>query len=182
MLGYCPTPSPRQVPRRKATGASAALSSVASMGFMLEAEMPSAGLGPATPALGRRRSGPLSYEGMLPAARQREVIIDIRRSGRSSARLECTVRDREGGGANPLAPTPFPNTSDRPNILRHADLRGHHWGRDVVPRAAGTDHLSAELALIRRRSAARCRRGWRRRRPPGSTRRDVPRAARFPRP
>ena len=40
--------------------------------------MPSAGLEPATPALGRRRSGPLSYEGMLPAARQREVIIDIR--------------------------------------------------------------------------------------------------------
>src|SRR5260370_9200906 len=67
--------------------------------------MPSAGLEPETPALGRRRSGPLSYEGMLPAARQREVIIDIRRSGRSSARLECTVRDREVGGSNPLAPT-----------------------------------------------------------------------------
>src|SRR5260370_5259961 len=71
--------------------------------------MPSAGLEPATPALGRRRSGPLSYEGMLLAARQREVIIDIRRSGRSSARLECTVRDREVGGSNPLAPTPFLN-------------------------------------------------------------------------
>src|SRR6195256_477010 len=67
--------------------------------------MPSAGLEPATPALGRRRSGPLSYEGMLPAARLAEVIIDIRRSGRSSARLECTVRDREVGGSNPLAPT-----------------------------------------------------------------------------
>src|SRR6202043_1375803 len=41
-------------------------------------KMPSAGLEPATPALGRRRSGPLSYEGMLSAARHREVIIDIR--------------------------------------------------------------------------------------------------------
>src|SRR5258708_2834257 len=67
--------------------------------------MPSAGLGPATPALGRRRSGPLSYEGMLSAARQGEVIIDIRRSGRSSARLECSVRDREVGSSNLLAPT-----------------------------------------------------------------------------
>src|SRR5207248_9082825 len=58
-------------------------------------------------SLGRRRSGPLSYEGMLPAARQGEVIIDIRRSGRSSARLECSVRDREVGSSNLLAPTPF---------------------------------------------------------------------------
>src|SRR5437867_13266940 len=66
--------------------------------------MPSAGLEPATPSLGRRRSGPLSYEGLRPAARIGEVIIDIRRSGRSSARLECTVRDREVGGSNPLAP------------------------------------------------------------------------------
>src|SRR6266702_7309505 len=104
MLGYWPSPSPRQVPSRKLTGISAGFSSVAIMGFMLGLKMPSAGLEPATPALGRRRSGPLSYEGMLPAARQREVIIDIRRSGRSSARLECTVRDREVGGSNPLAP------------------------------------------------------------------------------
>src|SRR5256714_13954619 len=75
--------------------------------------MPSAGLEPATPSLGRRRSGPLSYEGMLPAARLPEVIIDIRRSGRSSARLECTVRDREVGGSNPLAPTPSRNSQER---------------------------------------------------------------------
>src|SRR5207302_8406956 len=68
-------------------------------------KMPSAGLEPATPALGRRRSGPLSYEGMLPAARQREVIIDIRRSGRSSARLERSVRDREAESSNLFAPT-----------------------------------------------------------------------------
>jgi hypothetical protein len=73
--------------------------------------MPSAGLEPATPALGRRRSGPLSYEGMLSAARQREVIIDIRRSGRSSARLECSVRDREVGSSNLLAPTPLDSIS-----------------------------------------------------------------------
>jgi hypothetical protein len=65
--------------------------------------MPSAGLEPATPALGRRRSNPLSYEGMA-VERTREGIIDFRRSGRSSARLECTVRDREVGGSNPLAP------------------------------------------------------------------------------
>ena len=69
--------------------------------------MPSAGLEPATPALGRRRSGPLSYEGMLPAARLAEVIIDIRQSGRSSARLERSVRDREAESSNLFAPTPF---------------------------------------------------------------------------
>src|SRR5712691_13400453 len=125
MVGYWPSPSPRHVPSRKATGVSAGFSSKAIMGSMLGLKMPSAGLEPATPALGRRRSGPLSYEGMLPAARQREVIIDIRRSGRSSARLECTVRDREVGGSNPLAPTPPPNSDDRPNPLRHGDLRGH---------------------------------------------------------
>src|SRR5205807_8259713 len=67
--------------------------------------MPSAGLEPATPALGRRRSGPLSYEGMLPAGRQREVISDIRRAGRSSARLERSVRDREAESSNLFAPT-----------------------------------------------------------------------------
>jgi hypothetical protein len=67
--------------------------------------MPSAGLEPATPALGRRRSGPLSYEGMLLAARLAEVIIDIRRSGRSSARLERSVRDREAESSNLFAPT-----------------------------------------------------------------------------
>src|SRR5437016_4852626 len=77
-------------------------------------KMPSAGLEPATPALGRRRSGPLSYEGMLPAARQGEVIIDIRRSGRSSARLECSVRDREVGSSNLLAPTPLSIVSGYP--------------------------------------------------------------------
>src|SRR5437016_1822772 len=115
--------------------------------------MPSAGLEPATPALGRRRSGPLSYEGMLPAARQREVIIDIRRSGRSSARLECTVRDREVGGSNPLAPTPPPNSDDRPNLLRHGDLRGHDRRRDVVLCPASPDHVQAKPALINRRSA-----------------------------
>jgi hypothetical protein len=233
--------------------------------------MPSAGLEPATPALGRRRSGPLSYEGMLPAARQREVIIDIRQSGRSSARLECSVRDREVGSSNLLAPTPFlnrdiafrrrerapdgspalqrlrpaiepaegarsgatlptgcevrppgrgvptwkapsPSTTfaalraalhcegvhpqacprrrhvpmgrirDRPNLFRHADVRGHHWGRDVVPRPARPDHLSAKRALITRGSATRCRRGWRELRPRGSRPRDAPPAARFPRP
>jgi hypothetical protein len=78
--------------------------------------LPSAGLEPATPSLGRRRSDPLSYEGMLLAARQREVIIDIRRSGRSSARLECTVRDREVGGSNPLAPTIFRNEPFGENV------------------------------------------------------------------
>src|SRR2546428_7802139 len=113
--------------------------------------MPSAGLEPATPALGRRRSGPLSYEGMLPAARQREVIIDIRRSGRSSARLECTVRDREVGGSNPLAPIShsYPNRAgsrrgfgfwppgaksiyDRQNPDPHADVRGHLRGLELM--------------------------------------------------
>src|SRR6202165_1191853 len=104
MLGYSPSPSPRPVPSRKATGVSAGFSSVAIMGSMLGAEMPSAGLEPATPALGRRRSGPLSYEGMLPAARLAEVIIDIRQSGRSSARLERSVRDREAESSNLFAP------------------------------------------------------------------------------
>src|ERR1700756_5420183 len=73
-------------------------------GSMPAGSMPSAGLEPATPALGRRRSTPLSYEGMA-AERPRGGIIDFRRPGRSSARLECTVRDREVGGSNPLAPT-----------------------------------------------------------------------------
>src|SRR5438309_363514 len=82
--------------------------------------MPSAGLEPATPALGRRRSGPLSYEGMLPAARQREVIIDIRRSGRSSARLERSVRDREAESSNLFAPT--------------IPARRHHPARDLGAR------------------------------------------------
>src|SRR3982074_1981770 len=105
MLGYWPSPSPRHVPSRKLTGVSAGFSSVATMDSMLGLKMPSAGLEPATPALGRRRSGPLSYEGMLPVARQREVIIDILRSGRSSARLERSVRDREAESSNLFAPT-----------------------------------------------------------------------------
>ena len=162
--------------------------------------MPSAGLEPATPSLGRRRSGPLSYEGLRPAGRIGEVIIDIRRSGRSSARLECTVRDREVGGSNPLAPTlhPHPESSrfsmrfrvlpsrskrhDRQNPDRHADVRRHRRGRDVVLCPACTHNLPADAPLITRSSAARCRQGWRPHPSSGARRRGAPSTARYPRP
>src|SRR5260370_18497932 len=109
--------------------------------------MPSAGLEPATPGLGGGRCGPLSYEGMLPAARQREVIIDIRRSGRSSARLECTVRDREVGGSNPLAPTILNNEQAIRSSISGQDGADRHDPGGTPARADAIEHLPDERLL-----------------------------------
>ena len=93
----------------------------------------------------------------MAGARTGEGIIAFCRSGRSSARLECTVRDREVGGSNPLAPiAPKAHTDGvRPWTLRVIALLGivsivYGFMRgDVVDIALGTAVLvSGSLGYI----------------------------------